>query len=91
MYTILSMVAAEMGVSLVPTGARSMGVDGVVFVPLAGLPDDLVWELAIVWSPKRVRRPLRVLIDTVIAEGQAAEQASALARSEGARRGAPAA
>ena len=72
MHTILSLVAAETGVSLVPDGARSMAVDGVAFVPVAGLPDDLVWELALVWRSRGVRRPLRLLIDTVISVGEAA-------------------
>jgi len=81
MHTILSMVAGEAGVSLVPDGARTMGVDGVVFVPITGLADDLVWELAIVWRANRVRRPLRLLIDTVVDVGRAVENATDVGRT----------
>lgn len=65
MHTILSLVAAGMGVSLVPDGARTMRVDGVAFVALNGLPTDLVWELAIAWRPKTARRALREFVRTV--------------------------
>jgi DNA-binding transcriptional LysR family regulator len=65
MHTIFSLVAAEMGVSLVPDGARSMRVDGVAVVPLAEFPLDLTWDLSVVWKPKGAGRPLRALIDIV--------------------------
>ena len=66
MYTILSLVRAEMGISLVPVGARSIGLEGVRFVPLTGLASDVLWELAIAWRPRGMRRPLRSLIETVL-------------------------
>jgi DNA-binding transcriptional LysR family regulator len=65
MHTILSLVAAEMGVSLVPEGARSMRVDGVAIVPLTGTPDDLSWDLAIAWKPRGARRALIAFLQTI--------------------------
>lgn len=65
MHTILSLVAAGMGVAFVPDGARTMRVDGVQFCRLDGLPDDLAWELAIAWRPKAAHRSLRDFIAVV--------------------------
>jgi DNA-binding transcriptional LysR family regulator len=58
-------VAAGMGVSLVPDGARTMRVDGVRFVALTGAPDDLTWDLAMAWKPRGASRALASLIRTV--------------------------
>ena len=69
MHTILSLVAAGLGVSLVPSGARSLGLDGVVFVPVAGLPDDLAWELAMIRRPRSARRHARAFIAMIDALG----------------------
>ncbi|KOF22861.1 LysR family transcriptional regulator [Ensifer adhaerens] len=65
MHTILSLVAAGMGVTFVPEGARSMRVDGVAMVPLVGLPDDLAWDLAMVWKPRSARRSVVEFLRTV--------------------------
>jgi DNA-binding transcriptional LysR family regulator len=65
MHTIFSLVAAEMGVSLVPEGARSMRVDGVTMVALNDFPLDLTWDLSIIWKPKGAGRPLRAFIEIV--------------------------
>jgi DNA-binding transcriptional LysR family regulator len=63
MHAILSLVAAGLGVSLVPEGARTMRVAGVDFVPLVGLPDSLAWDLAIAWRPRGARRALREFVE----------------------------
>jgi len=65
MHTIFSLVAAEIGVSLVPEGARSMRVEGVAMVPLADFPPDLTWDLSIIWKPTCAGRPLRGFIEIV--------------------------
>ena len=65
MHTILSLVAAGMGVAFVPEGARSMRVDGVAMVPLVGMPDDLTWDLAMVWKPRSARRSIVEFLRTV--------------------------
>lgn len=73
MHTILSLVSAGMGVSLVPEGARTMRLAGVAFVPVHDLPDDLAWELAIAWRARRVRPALRAFIDTILSTCGTAE------------------
>jgi len=65
MHTILSLVASGMGVSLVPEGAQTMKVEGVCFVPLSGMPEDVTWDLAMAWKPKGARRALTSFIQTV--------------------------
>jgi DNA-binding transcriptional LysR family regulator len=65
MHTILSLVAAEIGVSLVTEGARSMRVNGVAMVPFTGTPDDLTWDLAMAWKPRGARRALTAFLQTV--------------------------
>lgn len=65
MHTILSLVAAGMGVSFVPEGARTMTLDGVTFVPVTGLADDVTWDLAMAWKPRGARRALTAFIETV--------------------------
>lgn len=69
MHTILSLVAAGLGVSLVPEGARSLRLDGVSFVPVAGLPDDLAWELATVRALRAPRRHERAFMAMIRAIG----------------------
>ncbi|MEY9324708.1 LysR family transcriptional regulator [Sinorhizobium fredii] len=65
MHTILSLVAARMGVAFVPEGARTMRVDGVAMVPIKGMPDDLTWDLAMAWKPRGARRALVAFLQTV--------------------------
>jgi DNA-binding transcriptional LysR family regulator len=65
MHTVLSLVAAGLGVSLVPEGARTMRVEGVRFVGLIGAPEDMTWDLALAWKPRGARRALLSLITTV--------------------------
>jgi DNA-binding transcriptional LysR family regulator len=65
MHTILSLVAAGLGISLVPDGARTMRVEGVRFCRLDGLPEGLAWDLAIAWRPKGASRALRDFVAVV--------------------------
>ena len=67
MHTILSLVAARMGVAPVPSGARSMRVEGVRFVEIIDLPVDLAWELAIACRARDPKRLLRNFIAVVLA------------------------
>ncbi len=69
MHTILSLVAAGLGVSLVPDGARSLRLDGVSFVPIDGLPNELAWELATVRTLRPPRRHERAFIAMIRAIG----------------------
>lgn len=71
MHTILSLVAAGMGVSLVPEGARTMRISGVAYIPLSGMPESLAWELAMAWRRNDRRRALMRLLDVVRTETSA--------------------
>jgi DNA-binding transcriptional LysR family regulator len=66
MHTILSLVGAGMGVSLVPERARMLYIDGVTFVPVTDLPAGLTWDLALAWRPRSSRRPVQAFINTVL-------------------------
>jgi DNA-binding transcriptional LysR family regulator len=48
-YTMLSLVAQEMGIGFVPAAARHLGVDGVVFVPVRDLPETFDTSVAMAW------------------------------------------
>jgi DNA-binding transcriptional LysR family regulator len=65
MHTILSLVKAGLGVALVPDGARTLGMEGIGFVSLRGLPNDLSWDLCIAWRVRGVRPALRNLINVI--------------------------
>jgi DNA-binding transcriptional LysR family regulator len=65
-HTILSLVGAGMGISLVGEGARSLRLDGVAFVPLSGLPDDFTWDLAVAWRARNGDPMLRAFLDVAI-------------------------
>jgi DNA-binding transcriptional LysR family regulator len=69
MHTILSLVAAGLGVSLVPDGARTMHVEGVRFLALTGAPADLTWDLATAWKPRGARHALLSFIQTIRSAG----------------------
>lgn len=77
MHTILSLVAAGIGISLVPDGARTMRIDGVRFRQLDGVSNELAWELAIGWRGKGARRPLREFIAKVKDVTQSLREGSA--------------
>lgn len=49
--TILSLVAGEVGVSLVMDVAVLTGISGVAFRPIVDLPSTLRWELSMAWHP----------------------------------------
>lgn len=53
-YTMLSLVAMELGMAIVPASARYPAVAGVVFVPLDGLPRLFDTQLVIAWPQRKV-------------------------------------
>ncbi len=81
MHTILSLVAAEMGVSLVPQGAQTLRIDGVAFVQVDGIPQALAWELAMVRRKTDRRRALLRFAEMI---GQRAAPAQNRPRTGGA-------
>lgn len=73
MHTILSLVAAGLGISLVPKGARTMQIVGVAFVPLLDAPENVAWELAMGWRPRGARKALRNFLEVVRSTSQGLE------------------
>ena len=53
-YTMLSLVAMELGIAIVPASARHPAVAGVAFVPLAGLPHSFDTQVVIAWPQRKV-------------------------------------
>lgn len=64
-YTVLSLVAAGLGVSLAPTCLRPIMPAGAVWVPLAGTPPLL--RGALLWGAGRVTGAVRALLDVAVA------------------------
>lgn len=69
MHTILSLVAAGLGVSLVPTSTQSLRVDGVVYRDVADLPSYLFLELGIMWYRHRSAVSLAAFIEFAVQFG----------------------
>ena len=46
---VLGLVAANLGVSLVPTSATSIRTQGVVYLPLKDMEDDIAFETILIW------------------------------------------
>lgn len=49
--TILSLVAAGLGYALVQESAQDLPFAEVVYLPVTDLPDDVSWNLHLVWNP----------------------------------------
>lgn len=76
--TMVSLVGAGHGVAIVPESAERLGVDGVVHLPLADQPGDVV-ELHAVWRRGRRSPALQRLLAAL--EEERAEAAGATASS----------
>lgn len=61
-YTILSLVANDVGIALIGKNARSIGLRGVVFVPVTGIPDDLNPQTVLAWPTESSLPGLRPFI-----------------------------
>lgn len=61
-YTILSLVANDVGISLIGKNARSIGLRGVVFLPVTGIPDDLNPQTVLAWPTESNLPGLRPFI-----------------------------
>jgi len=62
--TMVALVAVGRGVAFVPESARLLGIDGVSYLRLAGVPSDTV-ELHAIWSRTGHNPALRQLLDAV--------------------------
>lgn len=66
MQTVLTIVEAEQGVSIVPACVRNLRCDGVRFCRLQ--PDDVRVELVVAWKRNPVSVPLRAFLDLIDAK-----------------------
>jgi DNA-binding transcriptional LysR family regulator len=66
MQTVLTLVAAEQGVSIVPACVRNLRADGVRFYRL--LPDDVRVELVAAWKKDNTTAPVRAFLDLIEAK-----------------------
>ena len=64
MFTILNLVSAEIGVSLVPTAARAMHVTGVRFAPVHD--KDAAWDIGMAWNKKWESEVIRKFAEVVL-------------------------
>jgi len=69
-FTMLSMVASEMGIATIQSTAASMPVQGVTVVPLADPPPSMSLEIALAWDPRGMTAALAGLIDLLAASAQ---------------------
>ena len=74
-FTMLSMVANELGVALIQSTAATMTPEGVTLVPIIDAPASFQTDIALAWMPHSLTPALRAFIDTVAAA--AAEDGSA--------------
>ena len=63
MQTVLTIVEAEQGVSIVPGCVRNLRCDGVRFYRLQ--PDDVRVELVVAWKRNTASVPLRAFLDLI--------------------------
>ena len=62
--TMLWLVAGARGIAVVPDSARQVGIAGIVFLPLAGLPPTPV-ELHLVWSRQTRNPAVQAIVDSL--------------------------
>ncbi|MGO2034939.1 MAG: LysR family transcriptional regulator [Brevibacterium sp.] len=65
--TIVNLVAAGHGIAIVSESASNLGVDGVSYIPLKDVPDEVV-ELHAIWNPESRNPALRSVIDLIRSE-----------------------
>jgi DNA-binding transcriptional LysR family regulator len=61
MFTILNLVSAGIGVSLVPRAARAMQVNGVKFAPV--LSSFAEWDIGMAWNKQLESELIRKFAD----------------------------
>jgi DNA-binding transcriptional LysR family regulator len=64
MFTILNLVSAGIGVSLVPTAARAMHVTGVKFAPVRS--HEAEWDIGMAWNKKLESEIIRKFAEVVL-------------------------
>ena len=64
-FTMLSMVANELGVALIQSTAATMTPEGVTLVPIIDAPASFQTDIALAWMPHSLTPALRAFIDMV--------------------------
>ena len=64
-FTLLNMVANELGVALIQSTAAAMKLAGVTLVDIVDAPPSFDVEIALAWNPALLTPPLRDFIGTV--------------------------
>jgi DNA-binding transcriptional LysR family regulator len=64
-FSMLNMVANEVGIALVQNTAAEMRIEGVRFLPVIDAPSSFKAEVALVWNPGALTPPLSDFLDTV--------------------------
>ena len=64
-FTMLSMVANELGVALIQSTAAAMKPEGVTLVPIVDAPASFQTDIALAWMPHSLTPALRSFIDTL--------------------------
>jgi len=61
-YTMLSLVANDLGLAIVGSNARKLKIAGVTLVPLVDYPEDLEQELVLAWTQAAESPALRSFV-----------------------------
>jgi len=64
-FTMLNMVANELGVALIQSTAAAMKLEGVTLVPIVDAPASFDTDIALAWSPHLITPPLHAFIETL--------------------------
>ena len=64
-FTMLNMVANELGVALIQSTAAAMTIEGVTLVDIVDAPPSFDTEIALVWTPTAMTPPLHAFIETL--------------------------
>lgn len=64
-YTMLNLVANGLGIGLVQSSARGLGVEGVAFVDIEDMPSSFYSEVVLAWMPRSVSPPLHLMIELI--------------------------
>lgn len=69
-YSLLNMVANELGVALIQSTAAAMRVEGVSLLEIVDAPPSFETDTALIWRPGSISPPLQDLIQTICDEAR---------------------
>lgn len=62
-YTMLNLIANELGIGLLPDSARHLPVEGVTFIEVEDMPRSFETDIALVWADRRQQPFHRAMLD----------------------------